>query len=230
MNLLAIDTATEACSAALFLDGAITSRYEYAPRQHAELILPMVDELLAEAGIKINHLDCLAFGRGPGAFTGVRIATGVVQGLAFATDLPVIPVSTLAALAQGAIDKSDHLFSAIDARMGEIYWGLFHADKNIVTAITGESVSKPEQASAPADRSWYGIGSGWKTYKDILSAGGNLSGVDSDVFPHAKDIIPLAVHDYELGNAVSAEEALPVYLRNKVTDHSSLKTDSIAKN
>ena len=218
MKLLAIDTATEACSAALFLDGEITSRYEYAPRQHAELILPMVDELLSEAGIKLKNLDCLAFGRGPGAFTGVRIATGVIQGLAFATGLPVVPVSTLATLAQGAIDKSDYLFSAIDARMSEIYWGLFQVNNGTVTIAGDELVSKPDSLSVPTDKPWYGIGSGWKTYRDeLLKLTINCVGVDGDAYPHARDIIPLAIRDYDAGKAVPPEQALPVYLRNRVT-------------
>lgn len=232
MKLLAIDTATEACSAALFLDGEITSRCQYAPRQHAELILPMIDELLSESEIKINRLDCLAFGRGPGAFTGVRIAAGVIQGLAFGAGLPVVPVSTLAALAQGAIDKSDYLFSAIDARMGEIYWGLFQSDGNIVTAISGESVSKPELASAPADKSWFGVGSGWNTYHETLCRvnQSSLVGMNKDAYPDARDIIPLAIQDFEHGKAVSAEQAQPVYLRNQVVGSPGRKTDSRVNN
>ena len=218
MKLLAIDTATEACSAALCLEDEITYRYEYAPRQHAELILPMVDDLISEAGVKLKDLDCLAFGRGPGAFTGVRIATGVIQGLAFATGLPVVPVSTLAALAQGAIDKSDYLCSAIDARMGEIYLGLFQVTDGIVTAVADELVIKPDRVSIPADKSWFGVGSGWKTYRDeLLQATADSAGEDGDALPHARDIISLALRDFEAGRAVPPEQALPVYLRNRVT-------------
>ena len=219
MKLLAIDTATEACSAALYLDGEISSRYEFAPRQHAELILPMVDMLLADAEIKLSSLDCLAFGRGPGAFTGVRIATGVIQGLAFAVDLPVIPVSTLAILAQGAVGQSNHLLSAIDARMGEVYWGLFQVHQDVVEAISAESVSKPEQVTAPADRQWFGIGSGWDTYAQELrqAVNGSLTGLQGEAYPHARDIIPLAIRGYAAGAGVPAHQALPVYLRNKVT-------------
>ena len=219
MKLLAIDTATEACSAALFLDGALSSRYEFAPRQHAELILPMVDALLAEAEIKLGSLDCLAFGRGPGAFTGVRIATGVIQGLAFAVDLPVIPISTLAILAQGAVSQSDYLLSAIDARMGEVYWGLYQVRDNVVEAVSAEAVSKPDQVTAPADRQWFGVGSGWNTYAQELSqaVNGHLIGHQGEAYPHARDIIPLALRDYAAGAAVPAEQALPVYLRNQVT-------------
>lgn len=219
MKLLAIDTATEACSAALLFDRETTGRYEFAPRRHAELILGMVDDLLAEAGIKLSQLDCLAFGRGPGAFTGVRIAAGVIQGLAFAADLAVVPVSTLAVLAQGASGRSEYLFSAIDARMAEIYWGLFRVENNLVRPVTEEAVDKPALVSVPADRAWYGVGSGWKSYQEILLkvAGGHLRGHDGDAYPDARDAIPLAVAEFKSGRALPAEQALPVYLRNQVT-------------
>ena len=219
MKILAIDTATEACSAALHIDGETTSRYEFAPQKHAELILAMVDELLSEAGLAINNLDALSFGRGPGSFTGVRIAGGVVQGLAFAADLPVVPVSTLAALAQGEIDKSTHIFSAIDARMGEIYWCLFKVSKNQVVPITDESINMPEQIRITTGDKWFGAGSGWSSYADILKKNfsGNLSGYDGDVYPDAANIIPLAIPLYDSGQALQAEDVLPVYLRNKVT-------------
>jgi len=219
MKLLAIETATEACSAALCLDGAVSSRYEFAPRQHAELILTMVDSLLVEAGIKITALDFLAFGRGPGAFTGVRIATGVIQGLAFAADLPVVPISTLAVLAQGAAGQADYLLSAIDARMGEVYWGLFHKCQEVVELLGEEAVSKPEQVQAAADQQWFGVGSGWRTYdKELRQAlNGQLLDMQGDAYPQARDIIPLAIRAYDGGAAVPAAQAQPVYLRNKVT-------------
>ncbi|MGB1311163.1 MAG: tRNA (adenosine(37)-N6)-threonylcarbamoyltransferase complex dimerization subunit type 1 TsaB, partial [Leucothrix sp.] len=132
MKILAIETATEACSAALYHDGGIISRYELAPRKHTQLILPMMDSLLAEAGLSKQALDAIAFGRGPGAFTGLRIAVGVTQGLALALDRPVIPISSLAAMAQQVLDATVDLASAmldyipaIDARMGEVYWARY---------------------------------------------------------------------------------------------------------
>lgn len=220
MKILAIDTSTESCSAALYCDGDISGRNELAPRRHAELILPMVDQLLAETQITLKNLDALAFGRGPGSFTGVRIAAGVIQGLAFALDLPVVTVSSLAALAQGAMEKSTTLFSAIDARMSEIYWGVFTTGKkNIVSPLGEEQVMKPGLVEIPVDVRCFGIGSGFNRYPDILrrKLGACLSGFDGNRYPIAADMIPLALRDYESGLAVSAEHALPVYLRDEVT-------------
>ena len=221
MKLLAIDTATEACSAAILIDDEIIYRYQVAPRQHAELILPMIDELLADTGSSLADMDALAFGRGPGAFTGVRIAAGVIQGLAFGADLPVVPVSTLAALAQGIIESKHHnIISAIDARMGEIYWGIFEPDSHgLASPVGDEAVSRPEELIVQENISYFGIGTGWQTYRDVLTnkLGGQLGGCAGDCYPHARDIVVLAKREFQKGNAVTAEHALPVYLRNKVT-------------
>lgn len=184
------------------------------------MILDMVDQLLAETDSRLSELDALAFGRGPGAFTGVRIATGVIQGLAFGARLPVIPVSTLAALAQSAAGQDNSILAAIDARMGEIYWGLFNTEtENSVVAINEEKVSKPDEITISFDNTWHGVGSGWDTYGDILQSklGGKLSTIDSDCFPRARHVLELAIKEFNRGNTVTAEQALPVYLRNKVT-------------
>ena len=141
MILLALETATEACSAALAVDGDIRERFEVAPRGHSELILPMVDELMAEADISIEQVDAIAFGRGPGAFTGLRIAVGVTQGIAFGADLPVVPVSTLAALAQGS--ESNSVLAAIDARMDEVYWGAYQRSSAGLMTLCGEEAVIP---------------------------------------------------------------------------------------
>lgn len=220
MKLLAIDTATEACSAALYIDGNILEKYEVAPRRHAELILPMVDALLAEAELKLTSLDGLAFGRGPGAFTGVRIAAGVIQGLAFASDLPVVPISTLAAMAQSVATRSDTILSAIDARMGEIYWGLFSAGVDgIVSPLFDEQVSKAETVNIEVGTKCFGVGTGWGVYEAKLSekVGEKLKGFDANRFPRASDILTLALKEFKSGNHVPVAKALPVYLRNKVT-------------
>ncbi len=220
MKLLAIDTSTEACSAALTINGEISSRYKHAPRGHAELILPMIDELLADADISLSQLDGLGFGRGPGAFTGVRIATSVIQGLALAADLPVAPVSSLATLAQGAKDKSSILFAAIDARMHEIYYATYKVNPHgIVDLVNDESVTKPDNITIQINANYFGVGSGWNTYHEILSSifGDQLTGYDGERFPNAIDTIVLAEKVFENNQAVSAEQALPVYLRDKVT-------------
>jgi tRNA threonylcarbamoyladenosine biosynthesis protein TsaB len=224
MKLLAIDTATEGCSAALLNDGQLTSRLEVAPRKHAELILPMVEALLGEAGLSLSAVDALAFGRGPGAFTGVRIATGVVQGLAFGADLPVVPVSTLQALAQRTYAETGQkkIMTAFDARMEEVYWAAWQlADNGLMQLVSDEIVIRPEQIALSADLLdglWAGAGSGWATYGDLLAA---KAGIDSsqiypDMISRATEIAQIAQVDLAQGKVVSAEQALPVYLRNEV--------------
>lgn len=219
MKILALDTSTEACSAALLSDNKVSSRNEVAPRKHAELILPMVDSLLLEAGLELVELDAIAFGRGPGAFTGVRIAAGVTQGLAYASNLPIIPVSSLAALAQIAVGKADNIVAAIDARMGEVYYCQFSADTDLVKPICKEIVSKPEQVPVNTDMTIFGVGTGWDTYTAILSehCQDKLLGYESQAFPLAEHIIPLAVHEFEQNNSQEVKQAVPVYLRNNVT-------------
>ncbi len=218
MKLLAIETATEACSVALYIDGEVQESFRLAPRRHTELLLGMTDALLAEAGVKLADMDVLAFGRGPGAFTGVRIATGVIQGMAFAADLPVVPVSTLAALAQRGLSQYgwSKVAAAIDARMNEVYWGLFEARDGLMRATQEERVCPAEQTVLSDSQGWYGIGSGWQAYAEVLNATHNGAVVEyrGDELPHAAEIAVLAVAD--VANAVSAEQAMPIYLRDKV--------------
>lgn len=220
MNILAIDTATEACSAALLIDGSVDERFAVAPRGHGDLILQMVDDLLASASLKPQQLDAIAFGRGPGAFTGVRIATSVVQGIALGADLPVVPVSTLAALAQGAWRQHGHqkLVCAIDARMGEIYWGCYEIEDGVAMARAEELVCLPEAAPAVNGGGWQGVGTGWSAYHDALLQryGQQVTVCDGYALPHAQDVARLAQYDFQAGKAVSAEAALPVYLRDNV--------------
>ncbi len=228
MKLLAIDTATEACSAALSIDGEISERYEIAPRKHAELILPMIDELLVDAGCTLLQMDAIAFGRGPGAFTGVRIGTGVVQGLAFSIDCPVVPVSSLAAMAYGAMAafNAGNVLAGIDARMGEVYWGVYQrsADGG-VQLLDEERVCKPEEAFIPASGNWIGAGTAWQTYGDELTARyDDLSGeYYPDLFPRGRDVAALGVIGFQTGDMVSADEAQPVYLRNNVAKKKQVK-------
>lgn len=217
MILLALETATEACSAALAVDGEIRERFEVAPRGHSQLLLPMVDELMAEAGISIQQVDAIAFGRGPGAFTGLRIAVGVTQGIAFGADLPVVPVSTLAALAQGG--ESDRALVAIDARMDEVYWGAYQRNSAGQMLLCGEEcVLPPGDVPLPEGDGWAGVGTGWGSYDTVLAehCGIQLSGWQGNSLPHAADVARLGIAGYKAGQAVNAEQALPVYLRDRV--------------
>lgn len=217
MNILALETATEACSAALLMGDEVLERYQVSPRGHSQLILPMVDELLAEAGITMGQVEAIAFGRGPGAFTGLRIAVGVTQGIAFAADLPVIPVSTLAALAQGC--EQDRVLAAIDARMDEVYWGMYQRNPDGFMAVEGkEQVLPPDRVPVPEGDHWYGAGSGWESYRDVLAkqCGSQLSGTDGLRLPRARDVARLGEAYFRAGEAVSAEQAVPVYLRDQV--------------
>lgn len=221
MKLLAIETATEACSAALYIDGEVKEISEVAPRKHAELILPMMDKLLAESELKLSQLDALAFGRGPGSFTGVRIATGVIQGTAFGAELPVVPVSTLAALAQRCFREqgASRILPAFDARMNEVYWAAYEVGADdLVEVVLPEQVAKPDQVEMPSDGNWHGAGTGWATYGDVLSQrlGEHLIKVSNDLFCSAHDVALLGVAGFRAGDAVAPENALPVYLRDQV--------------
>lgn len=220
MKILAIDTATEACSAALYQDGEIISEYKLAPREHTQLILPMVDRLLTSAGLTINQLDALSYARGPGAFTGVRIAAGVIQGLSYASELPVVPVSTLAAIAAGIYYQHGHqnVLSAIDARMGEVYWASYRVEQDSVNLIGEELVSKVENLPVQSNQDWVGAGTGWSEYKEQLSEKYKIesSKIFGDYLPSAEFIVKLAAQGYLAGKQISAYQAQPVYLRDNV--------------
>ena len=218
MKLLALDTATEACSAAVWVEGAVLERYEWVSRRHAALILPMIESVLAESGFSVGQLDAIAVGRGPGAFTGVRIAVGIAQGIAFAADLPVAPVSTLAALALGAGRMTDQarIAAALDARMGEVYWGVYAVAGENVEPLREERVCAPEAVLAPPGQ-WFGAGSGWAAYAEALRRRLTVSGWRGDCYPRAGDIARLAAAPARRAAWVAAEQALPVYLRDRVT-------------
>ncbi len=224
MKILAIDTSTEACSVAITIDGDSRERFELARQRHTELILPMIESLLAESGLNsINDIDVLAFGRGPGSFTGIRIGTGVVQGIALGSGLSVAPVSTLAAIAQGVYRQRQEtrVLAAIDARMAEIYWGCYQVnEQGYMQAVQAEVVGKPDALPLPEqdDKSWYGAGSAWAAYEHDLSCISSeyLSAYDGSVLPHATDIAHLALDSIAKGELVTAENIEPVYLRNEV--------------
>jgi tRNA threonylcarbamoyladenosine biosynthesis protein TsaB len=219
MNLLALETATESCSAALLVGERMFVRSEIAPRRHAELLLPMCEELLAEAGLARSDLDALAVGCGPGAFTGVRLAISAAQGIALGLDIPVVPVSSLAALAMQAPANGAAILAVIDARMGEIYAGSFRrTGEGLVEPIGDESVGLASALPLPATAAWNVIGSGWASYRDVLI--GRLPAApawaDGERYPQAVDVARLAVPVARAGQGVAPERALPVYLRDKV--------------
>ena len=215
-TLLALDTATECCSAALLHDGRVTARSEVIPRQHAQRLLPMIEELLGERELRLPDVDALVFGRGPGAFTGVRIATGMVQGLAFAADKPVIAVSNLAALAQRAWREhgAETVAAAIDARMDEVYWGLYGLQDGVMQSLDDERVCPPEAVSLPDGvASVAGAGTGWQ-YADRLAVSAERSW--PQMLPDAVDLITLALPRWLAGEVLDAADAQPGYLRDKV--------------
>ena len=220
MKLLAIDTATERCSVALWVDGEILEQKRLLNRAHAEVILPMVDQVLAEAGSSLSQLDGIAFGRGPGGFTGVRVAVSVAQGLAFGTALPVLPVSDLAAVAAAAhrLHGAERILVCMDARMSEVYWGAYEVADLELKMPGGEHISPPDRVTLPDTRTWYGAGSGFLAYREALQGRlkSGIHGTDPSLLPSAHDVVSLAAEAYLRGEYLPAEQALPVYLRDQV--------------
>ena len=238
MKILALDTATEACSVALAIDGEVVDRYEVLGRGHAERLLPMVQEVLAEAGVSLAAVDAIAFGRGPGSFTGLRIGAGVAQGLAFGANLRVLPVSDLAALAARAARQHEFRFvlACLDARMAQVYWGAFDChDPAAPAALTPEAVSDPgELFLPPAGGSngdsphfpeagkgdsplFFGAGHGFSAYPALRTLlGDRLVGYDPGLLPHAYEIALIGAREFARGSAVDPELAVPVYLRDEV--------------
>ena len=228
MKILALETSGTGCSAALLIDSHLEQRQREAPRQHADLILGMLDALLREAELSLPELDAIAYGRGPGSFTGVRIAAAVAQGIAFGAARPVIGVSTLAATARAASRRTGcrRLACALDARMGEVYWGCFelNAEEQLI-AIGDEDVINPESTPVLEGKGWCGVGSGWGAYpalqdrhRPTLSLREETGQVElvTDIGAEAGDIARLA--SLMVDEAKPADRALPVYLRQQVTD------------
>lgn len=240
--IIAIETATEACSAALLVETngkrSLYKRFQLAPREHTKLILPMLDEVLAEADLKLADVDAIAFGRGPGAFTGLRIATGIAQGLALSVDKPTIPVSSLHAMALAALKNVDSsvadtqsIIVAIDARMGEVYWAEYKVDSEKVELVGEEQLSKPEVMFEQTElltksNTVIVIGSGWDEYidrsKETSLNASSLVHIP-EKFPDAVEISELGLLSFEAGETYSLEDAQPVYLRNNVAEKSQKK-------
>lgn len=226
MRLLALDTATQLCSAALWLDGELTGREELRPRGHGELILPMIEALLTQARLPLQQLDAIAFGRGPGAFTGVRLAVSIAQGLGYAAGLPLIPISDLRAVAAQVVQlpqATPRVLVCQDARMAEVYWGCYEQSMRdgwpTLRLHGAEGVGVPESVVLPEDWSdadVCGAGSGFTVYGPALTAANPpLVAIFADLLPRAREIARLAVAD-GMACAVPAADAQPVYLRNEV--------------
>ncbi|MBW8368071.1 MAG: tRNA (adenosine(37)-N6)-threonylcarbamoyltransferase complex dimerization subunit type 1 TsaB [Arenimonas sp.] len=216
MKLLAIETSTEACSVAVYVDGEVMARHELAPRRHTQLVLPWADELMARAGLRKSQLDAIAVGRGPGAFTGVRLAIAIVQGLALALDRPVLPVSTLAVLAMQG--RGERVLAAIDARMGEVYLGEFtRSGDGRVLAAGPERIIAPGQALRPV-QPVYGVGTGYSAEAGALvtQLGDALQDFDASTLPRAADLARLAADAFARGEAIAPDQLEPAYLRDKV--------------
>lgn len=224
MKILALDTSTEHCSVALWRDGEVDARHEHVGQRHSQRLLPMVDELLGQHGLAVKALDGIAFGQGPGSFTGLRIACGVTQGLAFGAGLPVVGIGTLLALAEGA--RAERVVCCLDARMGEIYHATYIREKSGERdgqgsgwrSIHEPGLYAPTAVPALPEGGWTGCGSGFAAHGETLRRlyDGRLSAIMPDSFPHAREIACLAAREFEAGKGVPAERALPLYVRDKV--------------
>ena len=229
-TILSIDTSGTCCSVALGLDNKHLIRRAETPREHVRLVLPMVDELLAEAAIPLAALDAIAFTHGPGSFTGLRIGFGVVQGLAFGADLPVIALSTLQVLAQTAIHREclangTIVIPALDARMGELYWGAYQVCNGVAQPLTSDGLCPQKAISLPpldalaSDPLIIGAGDGWQYQAKLRSADKciTLDQIHPDIGPDAEDLLTLAIPAFQQGMTSAIENVEPVYLRNTIS-------------
>ena len=222
MRLLAIDTSTECCSAALRIEGCLLSREVELARGHGERILPMIDELLGEAGVGLRQLQAIAFGRGPGSFTGVRLGASVAQGLAFGAGLGVVAISDLAAVAQRVFDDEGSVTRVLvcgDARMKEVYWGCFErGGDGLALGRSPEGVAPAERVRLPSG--WTeaaGAGRGFAAYPALrMLPGVAVRGGWDGLLPRAAEVARLAVPELTAGRLLAPEAAVPVYLRDDV--------------
>ncbi len=216
MKLLVLDTSTEWCSAALWLEGRVLARRVLAEQRHSSLLLPMVDELLREAGLTLRQLEGIGYGAGPGSFTGLRIACAVTQGLAFGADLPVVGVSTLESIAEQT--GVDRVLTVLDARMAEVYWGAYERTGAGWHAVSQPQLALPESVVVPASGAWVGAGNGFVALGEVLRPrlAAQLARIDDTLMPDAAAMAPLAARALERGEGVDAALAAPIYLRDKV--------------
>ena len=221
--ILALDTSTEACSCALIKDGGIREDFALIPRQHTQRILPMIRQMMQDAGVAFSDLDAIAFGKGPGSFTGLRIAAGVTQGIAMAAQLPVIGVSTLEAMALEAGEQAESgcILACLDARIDEIYWALYSLVDGLPQVLMAESLGKPEALPTPQEGGLdrlLAVGNGLnyrERFPDPWRAA--LSRELPDILPRAGHMARLAALAFQRGEVMTAEEVAPLYLRDKVT-------------
>ena len=220
MNILVIDTATEACSVALATDNGVENRFEVCPQQHSVKLLPMVQNALSAANMTIGQVDYLAVAVGPGSFTGVRIAMGMIQGLSFGADLPIVKISTLQAMAQEVYAKhtSDSVVSLIDARMSEVYFGHYRPDEDGVMQLQNEELVLPPEeligSTLSELQSVYAAGTGWQAYDELKTVDCTATDV---LYPNAIHMLPMARHQIAENNLFQASDIEPTYLRDKVT-------------
>lgn len=226
LKILAIETSTEYCSVALWQDGVVSERCELVGQKHSEVLMEMLDALLKDAGIKVKQVDGIAFGKGPGSFTGVRIACGVTQGLALGAEVEVVGVCTLEALAEAS--GKDKVIAALDARMSELYLAAYEKRDGEWSVVIAPCLCKAEEVPALMGEGWFGVGSGFAVSGVALQAryGDQLSGMDEKAVPQASAVVSIAAREFAKGLAVDAALALPLYLRDKV----ALKTrERVAK-
>ncbi|MDE2310674.1 MAG: tRNA (adenosine(37)-N6)-threonylcarbamoyltransferase complex dimerization subunit type 1 TsaB [Betaproteobacteria bacterium] len=216
MRVLALETSTEYCSVALWQDGNITSRCELAGQKHSEVLVEMLDELLCGEDVKLAQVDGIAFGMGPGSFTGVRIACGVAQGLALGADLPVVGICTLQALAQAS--GRDRVIAALDARMAEVYHAAYERRGETWVTVCEPGLCLPQAAPQVAGNGWFGAGSGFAAHGTALGEryARQLAGSDAQAVPQASAIASLAAPRFAAGQGVDAALATPLYLRDRV--------------
>jgi len=222
-RIFALDSASESCSVALYDESASYSRSHTSSRGHGDAILQMMRQLLDETGYTKNSIDVLAFGRGPGAFTSLRVGAGIIQGLAVGMDRPVVAISSLAALAHGVF-RTQHrqrTVVAIDARMGQVYHAAYETCLlGDSVLIDDEKVSDPSQLTWP-NGDWSAVGNGWQVYENDIEHSKDLQYLGVGVEDSALDVAYLSLKDASEGKAVSAELAIPVYIRNKVAHKKS---------
>jgi len=216
MNILAIDTCTDVASLTLYSSGVKTSRKVSNIAKSSGHILKLCDEVFSEADTKLSEVDFIAYTKGPGAFTGVRMCIGVVQGLSLACNIPTLGFSTLELLGYRASKKfnTQKVATAIDARMGEVYWAVY-----LEGIVKSERICKPEQVDK-LSAEFVGVGSGWKIYKDSLIKASEIKCVEPDFYPDSSDLVDLSILSIDLGKKVTHELPQPTYLRNNVAQKS----------